>query len=306
MRSQKHGNGSNTRSSERGSSRNDAQDGGSAATRRVRRIHPLAVLSFLAIIAAWQASSVILGETVGYKRVPGIEDVVRSFIEYAGYWQGGLGAESTRTGAEPTNWGATLGLGHNTLVTMLRTIAGYTIGVVTGIGLGFLIAWSKTARGLLTFPAHLARMMPLLAMIPLFALWFGDSQFGVLTFIAFAVGILLFAITINAIGNVPLHYWQYARSLGASPLRTYARVVFPAAFPQLRGGLLLAVAFSWSAALAAEFLGQQVGLGHVLQSALYYASTDVVALTGLVVIVFAAATYLAANKTLAWLTRWAE
>ncbi|MYB44687.1 MAG: ABC transporter permease subunit [Acidimicrobiia bacterium] len=306
MRSQDHGSGSNTRSSERGSSRNDAQDGGSAANKRVRRIHPLAVLSFLAIIAAWQASSVILGETVGYKRVPGIEDVVRSFIEYAGYWQGGLGAESTRTGAEPTNWGATLGLGHNTLVTMLRTIAGYTIGVITGIGLGFLIAWSKTARGLLTFPAHLARMMPLLAMIPLFALWFGDSQFGVLTFIAFAVGILLFAITINAIGNVPLHYWQYARSLGASPLRTYARVVFPAAFPQLRGGLLLAVAFSWSAALAAEFLGQQVGLGHVLQSALYYASTDVVALTGLVVIVFAAVTYLAANKTLAWLTRWAE
>ncbi|MDE0170822.1 MAG: ABC transporter permease subunit [bacterium] len=288
------------------SSRGTPREEGTASTSRERRIHPLAVLSFLAIIAAWQASSVVLGETVGYKRVPGIEDVVRSFIEYAGYWQGGLGAESTRTGAEPTNWGATLGLGHNTLVTMLRTIAGYTIGVVTGIGLGFLIAWSKIARGLLTFPAHLARMMPLLAMIPLFALWFGDSELGVLTFIAFAVGILLFAITINAIGNVPLHYWQYARSLGASPLRTYARVVFPAAFPQLRGGLLLAVAFSWSAALAAEFLGQQVGLGHVLQSALYYASTDVVALTGLVVIVFAAVTYLAANKTLAWLTRWAE
>lgn len=292
--------------SSQGRSRNSSQDKGAAAKSKARRMHPLAVLSFVAIIGAWQASSIVLGETVGYKRVPGLEDIFRSFIEYAGYWQGGLGAESTRTGAEPTNWGATLGLGHNTFVTMLRTITGYTIGVITGIGLGFLIAWSKIARGLLTFPAHLARMMPLLAMIPLFALWFGDSQLGVLTFIAFAVGILLFAITINAIGNVPLHYWQYARSLGASPLRTYARVVFPAAFPQLRAGLLLAVAFSWSAALAAEFLGQQVGLGHVLQSALYYASTDVVALTGLVVIVFAAVTYLAANKTLAWWTRWAE
>ena len=298
--------GSGPGASPRGLSRKTRQDKGVAEKSKARRMHPLAVLSFVAIIAAWQASSIILGETVGYKRVPGIEDVFRSFIEYAGYWQGGLGAESTRTGAEPTNWGATLGLGHNTFVTMLRTIAGYTIGVIAGIGLGFLIAWSKIARGLLTFPAHLARMMPLLAMIPLFALWFGDSQLGVLTFIAFAVGILLFAITINAIGNVPLHYWQYARSLGASPLRTYARVVFPAAFPQLRGGLLLAVAFSWSAALAAEFLGQRLGLGHVLQSALYYASTDVVALTGLVVIVFAAVTYLAANKTLAWLTRWAE
>ncbi len=301
-----HGTGSGPEQSSKGHSGDTTQDEGSAAAEKARRIHPLAILSFLAIIGAWQAASIILGETVGYKRVPGLEDVFRSFIEYAGYWQGGLGAESTRTGAEPTNWGAALGLGHNTLVTMLRTIAGYSIGVITGVGLGFLIAWSEIARGLLTFPAHLARMMPLLAMIPLFALWFGDSQLGVLTFIAFAVGILLFAITINAIGNVPLHYWQYARSLGASPLRTYAHVVFPAAFPQLRGGLLLAVAFSWSAALAAEFLGQRVGLGHVLQSALYYASTDVVALTGLVVILFAAITYLVANKTLAWLTRWAE
>lgn len=292
--------------SDAGGSRNTDPHADTASSGKAWRVHPLAVLSFLAIIAAWQGASIGLGETVGYKRVPGIEDVFGAFIEYAGYWQGGLGAESTRTGAESTNWGATLGLAHNTLVTMLRTIAGYTIGVITGIGLGFLIAWSRVARGLLTFPAHLARMMPLLAMIPLFALWFGNSELGVLTFIAFAVGILLFAITINAIGNVPTHYSQYARSLGASPVRTYALVVFPAAFPQLRGGLLLAVAFSWSAALAAEFLGQQVGLGHVLQSALYYASTDVVALTGLVVIAFAAVTYLVANRTLAWLTRWAE
>ena len=274
--------------------------------RRGRRRHPLAILSFVSIIVGWQALSIALGEAVGYKRVPGIEDVFGSFISYAGYWQGGFGAESTRTGADPTLWGATLGLAHNTLVTLVRTVIGYTIGVVAGVGLGFLIAWSRVARDLLTFPAHFARMMPLLAMIPLFALWFGNSEVGVLTFIAFAVGILLFAVTINAIGNVALHYAQYAQSLGASPLRTYARVVFPAAVPQLRGGLLLAVAFSWSAALAAEFLGQQVGLGHVLQSALYYASTDVVALTGLVVIGFAAATYLVANKGLTWVTRWSE
>ena len=96
-------------------------------------------------------------------------------------------------------------------------------------------------------------MMPAPRHDPLFALWFGNSELGVLTFIAFAVGNPDVAITINAIGNVPTHFWQYARSLGSQSLRTYARVVFPAAFPQLRGGLLLAVAFSWSAALAAEF-----------------------------------------------------
>ena len=217
--------------------------------------------------------------------VPSIPDVLGAFIRFAGYWPGGLGAESTLAGAEPTPWGAFLGLVYNTLFSAVRAFLGYSLGVVTGLGVAVVISYSATTRQIFEFPSHFARMMPLLAMLPLFALWFGNSEIGTVVFVAFAVGIVVFPIALNAIGNVPPYYRLYAASLGASRLRTYLRVVVPAAFPQVRSAILLGVAFSWSAVLAAEFLGKSSGLGHILNFALYYAATEMVALTGLVVIV---------------------
>jgi sulfonate transport system permease protein len=265
------------------------------------------LLSLVFVFAVWSVASAALGEsTAGYKVVPAIPDVLGAFIRFAGYWPGGLGAESTLTGATPTEWGAFLGLVYNTLVSVVRVVAGYSLGVVTGLSLAVFISYSDTARQLFQFPAHLARMLPLLAMLPLFALWFGNSEIGTIVFVAFAVGIVVFPITLNAISNVPPFYRLYAASLGAHRLRTYLRVVIPAAFPQVRSAILLGVAFSWSAVLAAEFLGKSSGLGHILNFALYYAATEMVALTGLVVIVISALTYVVAARFLSWLTRWAE
>ncbi len=268
---------------------------------------PLAIASLLLLIGAWQLTSIILGTSpTGYKTVPGIQDVLGSYKAFAGHWRGGLGAADTQTGAAPTYWGATLGLVYHTGVSALRVMVGFLVGLAAGVGLAVVISWSRLAREMFLFPAHFARMLPLLGMLPLFALWFGDSEHGTLLFVAFAIGILMFAITINAIGNVPMYYAQFAQSLGASRLRTYLTVIFPAVIPQLRSGILLALPFSWSAVLAAEVLGKTSGLGRILNFALYYAATDVAAFTGLVVIVIAATTYLLANNVLGWLTRWAE
>jgi len=229
-----------------------------------------------------------------------------AFIRFAGYWPGGLGAESTLTGAEPTYWGAFLGFVYNMAISMLRVFIGYFFGVTVGILLALAISYSSIIRGLFEFPAHFARMMPLLAMLPLFALWFGNSELGSVLFIAYAVGIVVFAIALNALGNVPEYYVMNARSLGANRLRAYLWVVFPAAIPQIRSGILLGVAFSWSAGLASEFLGKSSGLGHILNFALYYAATDMIALTGILVIVVSATTFVLVNRLLEHLTRWTD
>ena len=282
------------------------------STNRLRQLLP--VFSILTVVVVWELLSIIVGtsETGGqrsnepYKIVPGIEDVFGAFITFAGYWKGGLGAESTKVGADATYWGAFLGLGYNTGVSVLRVIVGYLLGVTAGLFLALAVSWSQIIRDLISFPAHFARMLPLIAMLPIFALWFGNSELGTFMFVGFAVGIVIFVIAINAIGNVPNYYADYAYSLGANRMRTYLTVIFPAAMPQIRSGILLGVAFSWSAVLAAEIIGKQFGLGHILSFSLYYAATKTIALTGLVTIAISAGTYLAASKVLAWVTRWAE
>ena len=117
---------------------------------------------------------------------------------------------------------------------------------------------------------------------------------------------LIFALTLNAIDRAPPHFVQSARSLGATPLQTYLSVVVPSALPQLRSAFLLALGFAWSAVIAAEFLGQQHGLGQITDLAQFYGRTDILATVALIVVAYAALTYAGVRWLLNYLTRWAE
>jgi ABC-type nitrate/sulfonate/bicarbonate transport system permease component len=161
-------------------------------------------------------------------------------------------------------------------------------------------------RQAISIPAHVGRLLPLLAMTSLFALWFGDSHIGVILFVAFTSFALVFPIALNSIGNVPGYYAQYARSLGASGRRTYFEVILPAGLPPIRSGVLLALGFGWSSAIAAEYITAQYGLGHIVKNAEYFARTGLLGLVGLVALLLAGASLYLAERGLRWLTRWAD
>ncbi|MDF2824816.1 MAG: binding--dependent transport system inner rane component family protein [Mycobacterium sp.] len=263
--------------------------------------------SMVLVLALWQLASVVFGEDdSGMRLVPSVSDVMSSLMVFADYWPGGLGAERTVGGGGSTVWGATLGLAYNVAISLSRFAVGFVLGAVVGIGAGLLVSWSSVARRTVSFPAHFFRMMPLLAMLPLFGLWFGNSELGTYTFTAFAVAVLLFVLTVSAVDNVPRIYSDSATSLGASRARIYLSVMVPSITPSLKVGILLAVPFAWSAVLAAEVIGKQYGLGRILNFALLYAATDVIAVTALVVVVIAGMTHLALAKALNHLTRWVD
>lgn len=287
-----------------------AQPGESERSAPRKRFHgrPLTLISIVMIIAAWELTALLAGKSpyTGATVIPTIEETFGAFKSFANYWKGGLGAGDTRLGAPVTYWGAVLGLIYNLYFTIGRLVAGLALGMAFGIGLAFLFSWSRLFRETISFPAHFLRMMPLLAMVPLFGLWFRDKDVGAIVFIAVAVFVLLFVITINAIGNIPGYYAQFARSLGASPVRVYVKVVFPAVLPELRGGILLSLGFSWNAVLAAEFLGQQHGLGRIVMFAQEFGKTETIALAAIIGIVLASITFLLVNRLFSWLVRWAE
>ncbi|MGE2731484.1 ABC transporter permease [Mycolicibacterium vaccae] len=266
-----------------------------------------AAASLALVLTLWQLASVLIGEDQsGMRLVPGIADVASASLVFADYWPGGFGADQTVNGAERTAWGATLGLVYNAAVSLFRFSVGFLLGAIGGIGAGLLVSWSRVARRTVSFPAHFLRMMPLLAMLPLFGLWFGSSEVGTYMFTAFAVAVLLFVLTVAAVNNVPRIYSDSATSLGASRTRIYMSVIVPSITPQLKVGILLAVPFAWSAVLAAEVIGKQYGLGRIMNFALLYAATDIVAVTALVVVIVAGGTHLLLAKSLNHLTRWVD
>jgi sulfonate transport system permease protein len=275
--------------------------------RRDRGAVALGALSVLGFLLIWEVLNLLLGDNRGGNPlVPGPADVVGAAKKLSYYWEGGWGVARVDSGGATTWAGAGLAFLENSAATGLRVGAGFLLGLVGGNILGALVSWNPTLRRIVSLPAHGARMLPLLAMIPLFGLWFGNSNLGAVLFVAFSAFTLVFVFSINAIANVPGHYADFARSLGAGRLRVYTRVILPAAVPQLRGGIALALAFAWSAGISAEFNGQQTGLGKIAETAEYFSRTDTLALVALLVIGFAGLSFVLVQRLLGWVTRWAE
>ena len=87
------------------------------------------------------------------------------------------------------------------------------------------MSWSRWSRRLVELPTQFLRTLPLLAMVPLFQLWFGTYFFGKILFVAYGVGVIVFAGVVNAVRNVPQIYIDNARSFGASRSQLYRTVI---------------------------------------------------------------------------------
>jgi sulfonate transport system permease protein len=173
-----------------------------------------------------------------------------------------------------------------------------------GVGTGLLISYWATARRLAWPSLNFLRMVPLLAAIPLFQFWLGANSRGTTTFIAFGLWVVLVVGTLNAVANVPDRYLESARTLGASRLRTYLRVVVPGAMPELRTSLLLAAGLSWSLTVGAEYIGLRDGLGSIMAVAEYTTNTGRMIIIAIFVGVYALLTFALLDRLFRRVVSW--
>ncbi len=273
--------------------------------RRVRAFVSLGVV--LALAALWQLVSILVPyESVpGEPMVPGWQVIfTRTFLSLADYWQGGLGVAAVAQGGERTYSGAILAILSHSLDTSLRLYSGLVLGAVAGTAVGLAVSWSKWSRRMVSLPAQILRTFPLMALIPMFQLWFGLTFKGMMLFVALAVGVIFFTGTVNAVANISGIYIEYARTQGASRLQIYRSVILPAMFPELRSSILLGLGMAWTAVIAAEFLGAQTGLGQIIVYSQYFGYADRMFLVALVLLIYAAITYALFERASRRLTEW--
>ena len=199
---------------------------------------------------------------------------------------------------------AVLAILSNSWDTIVRLYVGLLIGGIVGTLLGLAVSWSSWTRRLVDAPAQLLRTLPLLAMVPLFQLWFGTYFMGKVIFVAYGTGVIFFAGVVNAVKNVPQIYIDNALTLGASRLRLYRTVILPAIFPEFRSTVLLSLGTGWAAVLGAEYLGAQSGLGYIIVYSEQFAYLDRMLFVALLFILYASITYALFNALSVRMLRW--
>ena len=275
---------------------------------RRRRDLIVSLLVFLALAAIWQILSLIYTAEAqpGEPMVAGWQVLfTKTLLSLAEYWQGGFGVPAVSEGAERSYLAALLSIISHSLVTIGRLLLGLLLGGGVGLLLGLAMSWSRWSRRLVDLPIQFLRALPLLAMVPLFQLWFGTYFIGQVLFVAYGVGVIFFAGTVNAVRNVPQIYLDNARSLGASRLMLYRSVILPAIFPAMRSVILLSLGAGWGAVLGAEYLGAQSGLGYVIVYAQQFAFLDRMFLIALLFILLTSISYWAVSRLSARLLAWA-
>jgi ABC-type nitrate/sulfonate/bicarbonate transport system permease component len=168
-----------------------------------------------------------------------------------------------------------------TLISLGITLGGFVAGVIAGIALGLAIAYSKDFMEVVGPFLDFTRPVPVLALIPLFLLWFGIGFMPQILLVALGVSVILGVSTYEAVRNMPLVYIRAAANLGADKKLIFRTVVIPYIFPHLIGAIRVGAAVSWGLDVASEFMGAQIGLGYNMIVQQIYLNTS-----GIIAIVF--------------------
>jgi sulfonate transport system permease protein len=145
-----------------------------------------------------------------------------------------------------------------------RLVQGYSIALVGGLVLGMLMAevrWLKDTVGLLVMGLQ---ALPSICWLPLALLWFGLNERAILFVVVMGAVMSITQSTEDGVRNTSPAYIRAARNLGASGMRVYTAVIFPAALPSIVTGMKMGWAFAWRSLMAGELLYTLPGLGHLL------------------------------------------
>lgn len=152
----------------------------------------------------------------------------------------------------------------NTKVTMLEILLGFGLTLLTAIPLGLVIALSPLAKQVLYPPAMLLQLVPKIAMAPLFLVWFG---FGIESKVILTLLMTFFPLLIASISGFQIldaRLLYLTRSMGANTWQTFRYLRVPAALPVIFSGIKTSATIAATAAIVAEFVGANEGLGYVL------------------------------------------
>lgn len=170
--------------------------------------------------------------------------------------------------------------------TLQATALGIVVALVAASGLGVVMAMIPGFRRALYPLIIVTQTIPLIALAPLFILWFG---FGLLPRVLVVGLVCFFPILVSlmeGLSSVDSDQIDLLRSMGATRWDLFRRAQVPASIPHLFAGLRISATYSVMGAVIGEWLGGSSGIGvYMLRSQKAFALDRVFAAI-LVVVVF--------------------
>lgn len=161
-----------------------------------------------------------------------------------------------------------------TLVRLIKSaVAGMIIGTVLGVLMGYFRLWERA----LVVPMNFLLAIPGTAMFPLAMIWFGLTDFTIISILIYEVALTVMLNTWTGVKTVDIALIRAGRAFGVSGFGLFWRVLIPAALPAIITGYRQGFSRAWRILVVAEMLvSVSAGLGYRIYWAQEYFNTDIV------------------------------
>ena len=172
-------------------------------------------------------------------------------------------------------------------VSLLHALGGLALGTGAAFLLAVVMAHSRMLERALYPLAILVKVTPVVAVAPLFLIWFGFNAWPKL----FVAGLItFFPMLVNAVTGLrtidPSAY-DFLRALDASKWQVFWKLRVPASLPYVLAALRISVPLSLIGAVVAEWFAADSGVGQIiviangeLDTAVLFAAVTMLALIG--------------------------
>jgi NitT/TauT family transport system permease protein len=158
-------------------------------------------------------------------------------------------------------------LAFNSWITIQETLAGFAIGAIGGIVLGFGIGRYPALAETLDPFILAVYSVPKVALAPLFVVWFGIGIWMKIVLAAVTVLFIVFFNTLAGVRNVDRDLVDAVWLMGAKPRDVLFKVLVPSAMSWALTGVRIAIPYALIGAIIGELIASNRGIGAMISKA---------------------------------------
>ena len=151
--------------------------------------------------------------------------------------------------------------------TVVESVGGFIVALVTGIAMGYVIAQSPRLERWIAPYLSAIQSIPVIAVAPLLIVWAPNGLARNILVAALVVFFPIFSGTVTGLRNIARELREVARVEGANLWQRMSMVEFPLALPTIFSGIRTSLAYATTGAVVAEFVGTRYGLGAMINIA---------------------------------------
>ena len=157
-----------------------------------------------------------------------------------------------------------------------RVFIGVTLGTLLAVPVGFLLGWYRGVRRFIDPVINFFRALPPIALIPLVIVYFGIGEAAKIVILFYASFFAAVIVMYEGVAQISPIFVRVARTLGASDLEIFAKVIVPMTVPHLLTAVRVALGVAWATLVASELIAAQQGLGAMIQDASAFFQLDII------------------------------